>query len=141
MRRFLVALAVGAIATLTLAAPAQAAAEDCAAYVNLCADFPGSADRDCPQIGHPVQLVNPANDPWRLDDDNDGVGCEVDATPTKKAPAKPKPSRSAAGGTTEGRLPVTGAPVGALVGAGAGVLVLGAGGVWLARRRRTRYVA
>lgn len=34
----------------------------------------GRGDLDCPDIGHPVQVVGP--DEYRLDGDNDGEGCE-----------------------------------------------------------------
>jgi LPXTG-motif cell wall-anchored protein len=157
--------------SLWFAAPAQAveAPAACAAY-NLCAEFPGSADRDCGpgsgEIGHPVQLVNPAVDPWRLDDDNDGIGCESEsgpppttAPPSTAPPASPSPSKSPAASPSEkpspspsrstaaagvaggdSQLAVTGAPVYLALVAGL-VLVAAGAGLVAARRRRIRFVA
>jgi len=45
------------------------------------------------------------------------------------------------GGQAGGGLPVTGLPIGAIAGAGAGLLVLGGAGFLVARRRRARFVA
>jgi hypothetical protein len=33
------------------------------------------ADLDCAEIGHPVRVTG--NDPYRLDADGDGVGCDA----------------------------------------------------------------
>jgi hypothetical protein len=140
-----------------------AAAEDCAAYVDLCDEFPGSTDRDCGEIGHPVTLITPGVDPWGLDRDRDGTGCEdgtgggtssPTAKPTKTATAKPtkkpsaSPSRSsvAAGGNGSAgsggpALPVTGAKPIAAAGIGVGVVVVGVALSVVARKRRTRFVS
>ncbi|TDE13499.1 LPXTG cell wall anchor domain-containing protein [Jiangella asiatica] len=56
-------------------------AADCAAYANADAWCePDVDDYDCDQIDEahkPVHVVDPSNDPFLLDDDNDGEGCEV----------------------------------------------------------------
>lgn len=62
--------------------PPAGGSGSCDAYVDSaawCAD--GVDDYNCPQIDNshkPIQLVDAQDDPFHLDDDVDGVGCEVD---------------------------------------------------------------
>ncbi|MBB5791586.1 LPXTG cell wall anchor domain-containing protein [Jiangella mangrovi] len=62
--------------------PPAESSGSCEAYVGSeawCAD--GVDDYDCPQIDNahkPILLVDAQDDPFHLDDDVDGVGCEVD---------------------------------------------------------------
>lgn len=99
---------------------------------SLCTDFPGPEDVDCAEIVGQVTLVNNAQDPWLLDVDADGVGCEVESPGVTTTPVG-----SVSG---EGELPLTGAPVVALVLAGVGALAFG-GLVLLAVRRRRTFTA
>lgn len=87
MKKFLILAGVVAGGMLAVGAPAQAAAkaEGCAAYTyigtstTICDRFPGNADRDCPQLDGTVKVKSRGTDPWRLDRDKDGTGCEGDA--------------------------------------------------------------
>ncbi len=116
--------------------PTPKPAQDCAAYlyagstVNLCGQFPAGKDVDCKAIGYKIQLAGKA-DPWRLDADQDGVGCET--YPIKRF-AAPKTSEPPAGGG--GELPVTGTPIGAVAAIGVGIVGLGVAGLFVARHRR-----
>lgn len=131
----------------------------CAAYVykgtqtNLCHDFPGTKDRDCSDIKHPVTVIGV--DTWRLDKDvhdADKTGCEgfppyippvthsTSATPSKSS-ATPVQGNAGGSDTGTGALAVTGPPVGILAGLGALVLAAGGGLFYLSRRRRNRFVA
>jgi LPXTG-motif cell wall-anchored protein len=157
-------IAAFAAAGFCLATPAHAvdATPKCAAYVDLCDEFPGDADQNCAPNGaidHPVTLVNPANDPWDLDRDHDGIGCDdagsASPTPTKSTPSptksaskapthrpSPTPSRSAvASGAGGSELPVTGTPAGVIAGGAAGLVMVGAVAAVVARRRRIRFNA
>lgn len=106
---------------------------------SLCGDFPGTVDRDCPDIKFQVRLVG-LNDPWNLDNgDIKGLGCEnypkkgINPQPTKKP--TPKATKTTEAGPTGPELPRTGSSMPYLVGAG--VIVLVAGGI-LAFAFRTR---
>lgn len=110
IKRITAALALAFALTGIAATPATAAELTpwkCAAYVlkgtqtSLCATFPGDADRDCKQIGKPVALVKKGTDPWLLDRDGDGFGCDGgpkpsgSASPSASASASASPSASA----------------------------------------------
>jgi hypothetical protein len=73
---------------------------DCAAYRNSdswCTN--GIGDYDCqggggngPNYAPPgIQLRQPGTDPFGLDRDNDGEGCQQDSAPAKPAPPPPPP--------------------------------------------------
>lgn len=162
MRRILLAVAVTALAVLA-GTPALAAekAAGCAAYAysngnSLCSDQPGSADRNCPDIGHQVRVIVIGTDPWGLDRDDDGQACETypagggrpgpTATATGGGTAKPSPSRSrgqsgtitsddGAGLAKTGPRPVL------LAMGGIGVILAGIGILTIARHRRMRFHA
>jgi LPXTG-motif cell wall-anchored protein len=136
--------------------PSAPAAKPCEAYLyygtstNLCADFPGPADRDCKDIGYRVQLVKVGVDPWELDGirggprGRPGVGCDsLPRKPVTSASASPSPSRStsaaAAGDGTE--LPLTGPTTGIAIGVGALLLTTGVVVLLAQRRRRTTFRA
>ncbi|MET8908412.1 LPXTG cell wall anchor domain-containing protein [Micromonospora sp. NPDC004551] len=135
-------------------AKAKAAPGDCEAYVydgtkqNLCDRFRGRGDVNCPEIGYRVKLVGDS-DPWRLDIGGEpGIGCEsYKRHPGGSTPTKPKPTKSttpgASGGGDSGgaQLPRTGINGGVLAGVGLGAVLLGAGGLVVARRRRPRFTA
>lgn len=139
---------VAGVAAVTLGAPvyaAEATTRECSAYVyaangvSLCADH-AAGDVDCKRIGAPVSLAGGA-DPWRLDRDGDGRGCE---TQTGSAPTPASsPSRTTTEAGTGGTLPLTGP--GAPVYVAAGVSLTAAGGalalLLVARRRRLRFRA
>lgn len=135
---------------------ATAAAKPCSSYAyvgggSLCADFPGSADVDCPDVKYRVRLLGEA-DPWRLDGESDGtkgIGCESypvkpKATPSpkpsptasKKPKPKPKPSQSHAAVGGEEQLPKTGAPAAAAAAVGAAIVAVGVAALVAGRRRR-----
>lgn len=170
----LILILAGLVAVLLGGAPAYATevkADSCAAYVfrgtqtTLCGQFPGNTDRDCPEIGKPVDLVKKGSDPWALDNDKDGRGCDdvstspspspskttvkpspskttkaPTATPSRTRTGKPTPSRSTSSAAVSGpTLPKTGAPGGLLTGLGILSLVGGALAVWAVRTRRTRF--
>lgn len=94
MRKIVYWAIAGFLAALAYAMPAQAAApQPCAAYdytgtnISLCKDFDGvTADQDCSDIGYQVTLGSTTIDPWKLDKDADGKGCE-----TKPLHAQPAP--------------------------------------------------
>lgn len=94
---WLAALMVALLPRTALATPAK-----CSAYVfagsqqSLCGRFPGSNDQDCGDVYFQVRLLNPKYDPWRLDDDGDGLGCDDNVV-------KPRPTSSA--GTTPSATP------------------------------------
>lgn len=176
-------LAVGVVLVaggLSLAIPSQAAAPSaaCDAYVykgttvSLCDDFPGSTDRDCGPKGaikHPVTLIDKAEDPWRLDGDNDGTGCDKGAgqtpwtppvQPTTTKPTHkpthhttsptPKTSRSTAHNAvgvqtsdtaSADHLAITGPSTGTLVGVAGCIVAAGVGAFIAARRRRRKFQA
>lgn len=142
----------GLVLTGSPASATDKRADSCAAYAYLktdttiCDKFPGSADRDCPDIKGTVHLVNKNSDPWKLDRDKDGVGCEGDplkqniGTPPGNDPAPGAGNGSDNGSGTitlaEPKLPVTGSNTAPYV-AGAGVLAIGAGvGLFFVMRRR-----
>lgn len=167
VRRILFMLAIAAgLVTVAGATPALAAqkAAGCAAYVysngnSLCSDQPGSADRNCPDIGRQVQVIVIGIDPWGLDRDDDGQACETlppggghpattepTATATATASAKPSPSHTQgqAGAITpdDGTgLAKTGPRPAILAIAGAVVLAAGIAIMMIARRRRLRFHA
>lgn len=132
---------VGLVSVFLLPGPAHAQPDttDCAAYVGAAAwCVPGVPDYDCDQIPiehRPIDLVNPANDPFRLDADNDGIGCEiVDGT-------SPDQEDTDVGDMADGgTLPETGSERLVLGGLGTGVLVLGLLLFALGRRRRITFL-
>jgi len=79
------------------------------------------------------------------------VKCSVPTTPPTKpttppTSASPTPSTTTSsaapgGGGNQPQLPVTGAPAGGVIAAGVGLLVLGAGAVFMYRRRQVRFTA
>lgn len=87
------ALLAGVLLALGLAAPASAATPsgNCLAYVykgtttSLCDRFAGRSKVNCPEVGAPVRLVG-KSDPWGLDRDGNGLGCESQTGP---APTRP----------------------------------------------------
>lgn len=129
---------------------APAAAPECAAYTyfgtktSLCADFGGRTEVDCAAIGYRVALKNKAVDPWRLDQDGNGVGCQScgrKPTPSATPSATPSTETPAAGGQGP-TLPLTGPGTGALVLGGMGVVgVLAGVTVYAVGRRRQRFQA
>lgn len=149
MRRLLLAgFFVAGAALFTPASPAQAQAPGgCSAYTyvgtatTICDRFPGAADRDCPQLNGTVKVRTSGVDPWRLDRDGDGTGCDGAAlTPAAAAPGEPAPATSSPAAPGAATLPKTGPgmPVlvgGAAVAAGAGALLL------LSRRRKITFSA
>jgi hypothetical protein len=142
---------------------------------NVCAEFPNKPGKDDPYDcgdlkGKTLVLLNPADDPWTLDADKDGWGCEgpnegpgnpgpnpseSSSSPAPKpsestsssAPAPSKSSSSAPGAVetedndNEPQLPVTG-PSGWVLGT-VGVLLAGLGvaAFALTRRRNTKFTA
>ncbi len=141
-------------ATPTVTAPATptipATPKDCAAYLytgtkqTLCDRFANAADVKCAQVGFRVTLVDKNVDPWGLDGSGGGdrgvigVGCE--SNPLKPV-VRSSPTASARAVAAGSQLPVTGTPIGVMVGGAAGLLLLGGGAYAVARRRRTRFVA
>lgn len=55
-------------------APAESAAPDCHPAYDPC--LPNVGDLNCGDIGQRVRVKQPGNDPYGLDRDNDGFGCE-----------------------------------------------------------------
>ena len=128
----------------------------------FCADFPGTADRNCPEIGFQVTLVKGADvDPWDLDKDGDGKGCDAEGMPIKPIPSttpspkptvtskpptqSPKPSPSVTRSSrpvpnpepeTE-ELPLTGPSPWVFGGVGLAAVTLGGLGAYLSRRRQS----
>jgi hypothetical protein len=106
--RLLTRLSIIAAATLVpglfLAGPSLAtqtpAAQCHPSYPSICLPL-GSPDVDCPELRdrglHDFEVVEP--DPHRLDDDNDGIGCEaVEGEPTVEPTPQPtaEPTRDSA---------------------------------------------
>lgn len=141
------------------AAPSPNAAKPCEAYlyygskINLCDQFPGSADRDCTNIQYRVTLRNNSVDPWDLDGlkggDRGVIGLGCESYPVRRVTPSPTPGPK---GETETpptsdpeveteTLPKTGPAAPALFGAGAVLFLGGMTGIWVARRRRDRFEA
>lgn len=132
---------------LAVGASPAAAAAPCENYTyrsgeSLCADHPGPADVDCGDLSGPVQING--SDPWRLDRDDDGTGCETAGGGDSSRGG----GRNAAGGgddeaapVTGEQLPRTGVPASTAAVAAGGLLLLGSLGVAAFRRRRVRFVA
>lgn len=151
------------------AAPKAAVVVACEAYVykgtgtNLCGAHPTATDLDCAQLAKPVTVVVKGVDPWNLDIDADGVGCDLPAGPASSsasasASAKPSASASTSSGpaaatagtsstsstsavTDAGSLPLTGPSPWVLGGLGVLVLAVGGAAVVATRRRRARFEA
>lgn len=109
-------------------------ADDCDAYVDSAAWCdPAHGDYDCSEIDDahtPVQLVDAGTDPFLLDSDDDGVGCE--------GPDDDGSGDDDGTGDDDGNLPDTGSGAGStLLWAGIALLVLG-GAAALVARHRTR---
>ncbi|WP_162605359.1 hypothetical protein [Jiangella ureilytica] len=108
-------------------------AGDCDAYVGSAAWCdPAHGDYDCSQIDDahkPVQLVDASNDPFLLDSDDDGAGCE--ATGDDDGSGDDDGT-----GDDDGSLPDTGTG-GSLLWAGTALLVLGGLAALFARYRRS----
>lgn len=93
---------------------------------------------DCPQVNH--QVDTSAGDPWNLDRDHDGIGCEDYAAPPETLQqlglvvgdsTTPKPTLAKTGaGDLIHKHPVRS------MGAAGLLVVAGAGGMVLARRRK-----
>jgi LPXTG-motif cell wall-anchored protein len=109
---FAAAAAALAVAATTFApSAAHAAVRGCEAYTyttasgsagqSLCVDF-GSrvSDVDCPDIGYQVTLRNRGVDPWLLDRDGDGRGCDGAGSVTKPQPTPTAPRTTAPPVTT-----------------------------------------
>lgn len=151
MKKFLVIAGVVAGGVLMTGAPSLASekAQSCAAYAyvgtstTICDRFPGNQDRNCPALDGTVKLVVKGTDPWRLDRDKDGTGCEGDALKPVDAATDPKTPADDSGnqgGTASPVLPKTGADASTLVIAGGAVVGLGAFMMAL-RRRKIRFTA
>lgn len=159
IRLFETAAVLVALIVLPAAGAQASTSANCSHYTytgtnfSLCRDFPGNADRNCPDIGYQVTVSG--SDPWNLDADGDHHGCDgkgsvqhppvavTHPTPSRTTPQpshsvnttshKSAPSSSAVAG---GALAVTGPPVGLIAVVGGSVLVLGVAGIFLAQRRR-----
>jgi LPXTG-motif cell wall-anchored protein len=116
----------------------------CDAYVyagtkqSLCDRFASASEVDCKDVKWRVRLLGD-EDPWKLDDDRDGMGCEANRLKPTDDPAPP--AAGAGGGQSAGSLPVTGASVPVLGGVAALLLVGGGAALVATRRRRTRFTA
>jgi hypothetical protein len=95
LTRLSVAAAAMLVPGLFLAGPSLAtetpAAQCHPSYPSICIPL-GSPDVDCPELRdqglHDFEVIEP--DPHRLDDDNDGIGCEtVEGEPTTQPTAEP----------------------------------------------------
>lgn len=142
------------------AAPKAATVAACEAYVykgsttDLCGAYPTAKDLDCKLLAKPVQLVTKGVDPWGLDRDGDGIGCDIkpsgsasasssaSASPSASASSSSSAAPSASGATTTEahpdsgpQLPLTG-PSGWWLFAVGSVLVMGGLAVFAAVRRR-----
>jgi len=123
--------------------PTDPEPNDCDAYEGSDAWCnPDTDDYNCPDIDDadkPVDLVDPENDPFGLDADNDGVGCEVTTDPTTEPtsdPTDPAPDGDDDGSLPDtGDLPDTGVNWQAAA-ALAGLLLLVGAGLTVARQRR-----
>ncbi len=84
----------GAAPSTAFAATGENKNPDCAAYKfvssgkNLCDKFPGDYDRDCKHIQYPVKRTG-QGDPWGLDRDGDGYGCDGGTKPSQSPSTKP----------------------------------------------------
>lgn len=128
-----------------------AAPRACEAYVytgtnrNLCADFPGDADRSCTDVKYQVDLKNDDRDPWDLDGLSGGnrgvIGLGCESNPRKPGASSSSSSPVATGVNTanDGGLPVTGPSIG-VVALGAAILI-GTGVLLtaLVRRRKVNF--
>lgn len=128
-----------------------AAPKDCEAYVytgttrNLCADFPGNADRSCTDVKYQVTLKNNNRDPWDLDGLSGGtrgvIGLGCESNPRKPGGSSSSSSSAPVGGgaADDGGLPVTGPSIG-VVAFGAAILI-GTGILLtaLVRRRKVKF--
>ena len=136
--------------------PTATSTRDCMAYVftgtkeNLCKAFAGASTATkatCAQIKYRVTLVNAKNDPWGLDGSGGnvgtvGVGCESNPLKPRPTPTATRTSAAPVGVVGAGpSLPVTGPPIGVLVGVGALILVAGVGAIVLTGRRKRRFTA
>ncbi len=154
MKKTLIIAGIVAGGALGVAAPAQAQAKEdsCSAYAYLMTDtticdlFPGNKDRNCEQLKGKISVINKGTDPWKLDRDRDGVGCEgqplrVDDPGTQ--PADPQNGSNAGtgeAGKAKDKLPVTGPGMPLIVG-GSAVLIGAAGVGIVAYRRKVKFVA
>lgn len=134
-------------------APAFAGTTDCEAYtykansLSLCSEFPDETEVDCPQIGQPVRVTVVGTDPWQLDADDDGFGCETETGGSGGVDGIVPTAAPAADAGTDGtdteavpQLPDTGLS-GTWLAGGAVLLAAGAGTALIARRRRYRFEA
>lgn len=83
-------IAIGSVAALALAGGAfamvgQSQGEECSPGYEPC--IPSSKDVDCSELDFAVLVIDPA-DPFELDRDGDGVGCESNATAAQLAELK-----------------------------------------------------
>lgn len=119
------------------------------AYVQC---LPITDDIDCsdPVITQPIELNVPGVDPYKLDDDGDGIGCEGESTPstspspskspTKKPSASPSPRATKTPAVTSNgpELPRTGSNMPFIIGVGVTVLVAGSLLAFATRTRKVR---
>ncbi len=151
MRRILLTVAAGfAGAVVTLFAPSSAAAVDCHPSYTPCVPDKGSnaSAVNCPDLATQVKVIGP--DVYRLDSDNDGIGCEDNppipaGQPSTSGSASAKPSTSsssappAAAGEGGATLPKTGVDATVAAAVGAGLLAAGGAVFVVTRRRRFRF--
>lgn len=139
-------LAVGGEMVAFKAEP-QPALSACESYEtpsggDLCGYEETEGDLDCGDIeaaDRPVKVLDAGKvDPYGLDADGDGVGCEVEPSdePSEEPSVAPSASTPPAAG---GGLPITGASLtGFAIG---GSLLVGAGAALVLWRRRVRFTA
>lgn len=142
---------VAAMAWLTLPAAPALAEQGChPAYTGACVPA-GTGDVDCSDLATSVTLADAADDPYHLDADGNGTGCE-----RNHAGAAAGAGDGAAGagdGAGDDRdtmtgddawqdtLPTTGVGAPAAAGVGTALLVGGAALMLVARRREGRHAA
>lgn len=104
-----VVLALAGAFTLAGSPAAAATTAHCERYAfypsgqSLCDKFPGNTKRDCTKVKYKVALLNANIDPWHLDRDGDGMGCESN-------PNCPNPYPTATHTSTPTTAPTTTAP-------------------------------
>lgn len=132
---------VAGMASLALwSAPAHAAQECHDAYTGTC--VPSEiGDVDCDQLNTYVRLSDPSVDPYRLDADSDGIGCEQNGYEASNDRSRDSAGHSPDDGHDHGMLPLTGPRGSAAAGVGGALVVGGAALLLLARRREVHDTA